>query len=168
MKWMCISCDTPISQYEEYCPACEEKRYKKIGGFLFIPLLNLLYIGFSYFLGVANIVKVITGYYDMMINFHKWYFSLSLLINCVLFLMSIYVISLFFRKKKSLPKLFIVLLISMVITLCVDQIVAAHIFDAYKMSFEQIMPIIRAAGFTVIWSFYFLKSVRVKKTFIYK
>ncbi len=167
MKWTCIKCDTPISQYEEYCPACEEKRYRKIGGLLFIPLLNLFYLGVIYFLGVAGNIKIITEHYTMMISMHKLYFLLALVTNSALFFMIIYAISIFLRKKKLLPKFFIFLLISSVAIPCLDQISAVNIFDGYKIGFEQIMPIVRALVFAVIWSLYFLKSARVKKTFIY-
>lgn len=167
MKWTCIKCDAPISQHKEYCPACEEKRYRKIGGFLFIPLFNLFYLGVVYFISAAGNIIIINESYTMMISTHKLYFLMALVANSVLFFMIIYVISIFLRKKKSLPKLFIFLIISTVAIPCLDQMSAVNIFDGYKIGFEQIMPIIRALVFAIIWSLYFLKSVRVKKTFIY-
>ncbi|MGP4128687.1 hypothetical protein OJE16_02305 [Pantoea tagorei] len=48
-KWTCIKCDNEISQYQEYCAECEEKQYRKIGGFLYLPLLSLFALGYSYF-----------------------------------------------------------------------------------------------------------------------
>lgn len=52
-KWTCITCDKEIPQHLEYCAECEEKRYRKIGGLLYLPLINILFIAYSYFNSLA-------------------------------------------------------------------------------------------------------------------
>jgi uncharacterized membrane protein len=57
-KWTCLTCDKEIAQHLEYCAECEEKRYRKIGGLLFLPLLNILLMAYDYFTSLIVTLKL--------------------------------------------------------------------------------------------------------------
>ncbi|OCA53310.1 hypothetical protein [Photorhabdus namnaonensis] len=43
----CIKCESPALHESDFCAACEEKELSGIGGFLYLPAINLIFAIFS-------------------------------------------------------------------------------------------------------------------------
>ena len=165
-KWTCINCDKTIPQDQEYCPECEEKRYRKIVGLLFLPFLNMLLISYSYFTSMAFTLKAsidTIGYPSLP---QSTYLFICAGLNFILLLYIIYVASLFLRKKKELPLAYSALLVAGIVIMLIDRGIGRYLFPQIAMDFNQIMPIVTHTIYACIWIPYFRYSVRAKKTFI--
>ena len=88
-------------------------------------------------------------------------------INIILFLLLITLIICFFTKKKSFPKLMIFMYMFVVITSIIDYILILQIPLIYEAGdTSTFSAIIRASITASIWITYFIKSIRVKNTFV--
>lgn len=165
-KWTCIKCDNEISQYQEYCAECEEKQYRKIGGFLYLPLLSLFALGYSYFssLQITLQAGLITAGHAPIAQ--SGYFFIASGVNFFALLYIIYTTSLFLRKKKQLPLAYTILLAAGVALTLLDLVCTACLFPSVALGHEQIMPVVRRILHACIWIPYFRYSVRARKTFI--
>lgn len=165
-KWTCIKCDNEISQYQEYCAECEEKQYRKIGGFLYLPLLNLFILAYSYFSSLQ--ITLQAGLYTAgrAQIAQSSYFFIASGVNFIALLYIFYTTTLFVRKKKHLPLAYTLLLAVGVAIMLLDLVCTKYLFPEIPLGYEQIMPIFRHIIHTCIWIPYFHYSVRVKKTFI--
>jgi len=165
-KWTCIKCDTEISQYQEYCAECENKQFRKIGGFLYLPLLNLFVLGYSYFSSLQ--ITLQAGFYTAgrAPLAQSSYFFIASGVNVIALLYIIYTGSLFLRKKKSLPLAYTLLLAVGVALMLIDLACTKSLFPEISLGYQQIMPVVRHIIHACIWIPYFHYSVRVKKTFI--
>ena len=87
---------------------------------------------------------------------------------CIFFLCNILLVFLFFKKKSKFPMYFIIFLISFAVYRTLDQIIAILLFPhaTQYTSFDSWQPVIRAVSPAVIWTWYMLKSKRVKQTFV--
>jgi len=165
-KWTCINCDKTIPQDQEYCPECEEKRYRKIGGLLFLPFLNMLLISYSYFTSMAFTLKASIDTIGYLSLPQSTYLFICAGLNFILLLYIIYVASLFLRKKKELPLAYSALLVAGIVIMLIDRGIGRYLFPQIAMDFNQIMPIVTHTIYACIWIPYFRYSVRAKKTFI--
>ncbi|MGK3226653.1 DUF2569 domain-containing protein [Enterobacter soli] len=165
-KWTCISCDKDISQDQEYCSECEEKRYRKIGGLLYLPLLNLLLIAYGYFTSLAVTLNAGLSTMGRIPASQSSYLFIAVAVNFILLLFIIYIVSLFFRKKKELPLAYSVLLVGGIVIMLIDRVVTSWMFPEIPLNFSQVMPILTHVIYACIWIPYFRTSARAKKTFI--
>lgn len=166
MKWSCIKCDKEIPQHQEFCKECEEKQFRKIGGFLFIPLLGLFLSAFYYILAINNTVKyLLINYTTLNVN-AKAFFIGSLVIYFFMFLLVILVGSYFLRKKKELPRLYIILLLAVIGTALINLLMLYKLIPGAKIGYDELLPIVRSVLSSFIWIPYFIVSERVKKTFV--
>ncbi|WP_336993503.1 DUF2569 domain-containing protein [Lelliottia amnigena] len=165
-KWTCIKCDKTIPQHQEYCPECEEKRYRKIGGLLFVPFLNMFLIAYSYFTSLAVTLKASIDTLGYLPLPQSTYLFISAGVNFVFLLYIIYVASLFLRKKKELPLAYSVLLVAGIVVMFIDRYITPYLFPQIALGFNQVMPIVTHTIYACIWIPYFRYSVRAKKTFI--
>ncbi|MGJ0191552.1 DUF2569 family protein [Pantoea sp. RRHST58] len=78
----------------------------------------------------------------------------------------IFTVSLFVRKKRSLPLAYTLLLAVGVAIMLLDLACMQYLFPEVSLGYEQIMPIVRHILHACIWIPYFHYSVCVKKTFI--
>ncbi len=167
MEWGCTKCGVEIPQEREFCDTCEEKNLRKIGGFLFLPLIGLVVAAASYLFAMNDAFKFMTENYSHLEINAKIFFILSLAIYIGEFLFTIIVLSFFLKKKKSLPKLFILFLISVIATLSLNVYMLYIFIPGVKIGYNELIPIFRNIISALIWIPYFLKSVRVKRTFIH-
>lgn len=58
MKWTCIKWDKEISQDREYYDDCEAKQFRKIGGFLYLPLIGLFIGAFGWVILLTEAKKI--------------------------------------------------------------------------------------------------------------
>jgi hypothetical protein len=63
MEWGCTKCGVEISQDREFCDECEAKQFRKIGGFLYLPLIGLVVGAASYLFALTDVLKVISVNY---------------------------------------------------------------------------------------------------------
>ncbi|EKN4879337.1 DUF2569 family protein [Yersinia enterocolitica] len=166
MEWGCTKCGVEIPQEREFCDKCEEKNFRKIGGFLFLPLIGLVVTAASYLFAMTDAFRVMTKNYSHLNVNAKIFFMLSLAIYIVCFLFSVTVLSFFLKKKKFLPKLYILFLISVVATMSLNIYMLYMLIPDVKIGYNELVPIFRNVISALIWIPYFITSVRVKRTFI--
>lgn len=166
-KWTCISCDKDISQDREYCAECEEKRYRKIGGLLYLPLLNIALIAYAYFTSMAVTLRLAMGTLGRLPIYQSSYLFIAAGINFFFLLLIIYITSLFLRKKKELPVAYCSLLVAGIVLMLIDRAVTSYVFPQVTLDFSMVMPIVTHVLYASIWIPYFRTSARVKRTFIW-
>ncbi|HEI6816114.1 TPA: DUF2569 domain-containing protein, partial [Yersinia enterocolitica] len=140
--------------------------FRKIGGFLFLPLIGLVVTAASYLFAMTDAFRVMTENYSHLNVNAKIFFMLSLAIYIVCFLFSVTVLSFFLKKKKFLPKLYILFLISVVATMSLNIYMLYMLIPDVKIGYNELVPIFRNVISALIWIPYFITSVRVKRTFI--
>ncbi len=165
-KWTCIKCDKEIPQQDEYCPGCEEKRYRKIGGLLYVPFLNIFLIAWGYFNSLAVILKAGLDTIGRLPLSQSSYLFIGAGMNFIFLLYIIYLTSLFLRKKREVPLAYSLLLIGGITIMLIDRGVTSYLFPQIPLNFTQLMPIITHIIYACVWIPYFRYSVRAKKTFI--
>lgn len=165
MEWRCTKCGAEIPQEREFCDTCEEKHLRKIGGFLFLPLIGLLVTAASYLFAMTDAFKFMTENYSHLNVNAKIFFTLSIAIYIVGFLFAVTVLSFFLKKKRFLPKIFILFLISVVATMSLNIYMLYMLIPGAKIGYNELVPIFRNVISALIWIPYFITSVRVKRTF---
>ncbi|WP_426447235.1 DUF2569 domain-containing protein [Siccibacter colletis] len=162
---ICINCDNPAQPDADYCAPCEEKMFKKIGGWLYLPALGLL---------ATLVINAWSAFYalKMLLDNYAWFSGevrgvliTELLLFSGLFLLALYVSSLFIRKKRQLPRFYIGMLLYGLAVLCADLWLGYHYLDM-PLSYENVAPLGRTLISLFIWIPYFIVSVRVKRTFV--
>ncbi|CBG87185.1 DUF2569 domain-containing protein [Citrobacter rodentium] len=166
MKWGCIKCGVEIPQHTEYCSECEDKQFTKIGGFLYLPLLGLFITALSHLVASYESFKyLVDNFYHLFFD-AKLFFIGTFTISLVVFLAAAWVISVFLRKKKSLPKLYIGLMLLLIVLTALNTWMLSVLIPGIYIGSEELVPLLRLIISACIWIPYFLKSVRVKRTFI--
>lgn len=166
MLWGCIKCGQKIPQYSELCTECEEKQFRKIGGLLYLPLIGLIVSALFHLFALATMFKMITVNYWHVDTGPKIFFSSSLLIYVMMFLLTIFTLSLFLKKKKSLPKMYVLFLVSIVVTMSINVFLLYKLIPGVTIGHDELVPVFRNIISALIWIPYFMTSVRVKRTFI--
>ncbi|NBD00033.1 DUF2569 family protein [Atlantibacter hermannii] len=166
-KWTCITCDKDIPQHLEYCAECEEKRYRKIGGLLFLPLLSLALIAWEYFTSLRMALYAGLETMGHLQIAQSSYLYIAAGINFIFLLYTLYTVSLFLRKKKELPLAYSLLIIGGIVTMVIDRVATLYLFPQISLNFALIIPLVMYIIYACIWIPYFRYSVRVKKTFIW-
>lgn len=78
---------------------------------------------------------------------------------------TLFVASLFIRRKRQLPRFYIGMLVLGMAILCLD-LYAGQVYLDTPVDTDDIASIVRKAASLCIWIPYFLISVRVKRTFV--
>lgn len=99
MEWGCIKCGVEIPQDREFCDSCEDKNFRKIGGFLFLPLIGLVVTAASYLFAMTDAFKFTIENYSHLNANAKIFFMLSLVIYIGEFLFTVTVLSFFLKKR---------------------------------------------------------------------
>ncbi|QMI04258.1 DUF2569 domain-containing protein [Citrobacter sp. RHB25-C09] len=166
MQWGCIKCGVEIPQHTEYCSACEEKQFRKIGGFLYLPLLGLFVTALSHLVAAGEALKYLIDNLEGLFFEAKLFFIGSFTISLVIFLSAAYVISVFLRKKKTLPKLYIGLVVLLIVLTSFNTWMLSALIPGVVIGSDELLPLFRLMISACIWIPYFIKSVRVKRTFV--
>ncbi len=91
----------------------------------------------------------------------------ELAVNGVMIIGSLYLLVLFFGRKKSFPKMFIILRLAFLGFLILDNAAAMMILSKSDFSlYEALPPLMKSALYTVAWIAYLKRSERVKVTFV--
>ncbi len=165
-KWTCIKCgEKEIPQYTEYCDECEKKSFEKIGGWLFLPALSLLFMLasgiFSFYQTLVEVIPI----YNYTTAMGRYFINLGFALDLALFVLVVITAIFFFQKRKKTPTLYISLLIANIATQGLMILLMDNVFKL-PIESEYTFDIIRSIFHAVIWVSYFKISVRVKKTFV--
>lgn len=166
MEWGCIKCGESIPQEREFCDACEEKHFRKIGGFLFLPLVGIIVTAASCIFAMTQAFRVLVVNYGHINSHAKLFFILSLVIYLAQFLFSVTVLSFFLKKKKALPRLYIVFLLTLIATMAFNVFLLYRLIPGVNIGYDELVPVFRNGITALIWIPYFMVSTRVKRTFI--
>jgi hypothetical protein len=157
-----------------------------IDGWLILPLLALIIYSFYQIFALVDILGNATGGLGAALNLgaHPFQWSLALIVlgeiilNLILLLLEGFILFCLVKKKQIFPKLMIAWLIMLVVAAGINPILAKAVTTALNKSDNIVVvsgdpspgydpnPLMRATVHCVIWIFYFLKSRRVKLTFI--
>lgn len=162
---VCIQCDSEALKGSDYCAICEEREFKKIRGWLYLPALglvasiivNLISINFTLRFLMENFALIGSGQKGIL------FFELASFVG--MFAYALFVSSLFFRKKRQLPQHYIVLVGVGTAFVAVDLLLGHHYLDVPYV-FETVKPLVRNVLSACIWIPYFIVSERVKRTFV--
>ncbi|EKO4963229.1 DUF2569 domain-containing protein [Escherichia coli] len=162
---LCIQCENEALKDSDFCAVCEEREFKKIRGWLYLPavglvltiLANMISINFTIRFLMENIAQI--GHAQKGILFFELFAFIGM------FSYGIFVSSLFFRKKRQLPHHYIVLVGIGTIFVAVD-LLLGHIYLDVPYVFDTVKPLVRNVFSACIWIPYFIVSERVKRTFV--
>ncbi|WPU22606.1 DUF2569 domain-containing protein [Cedecea neteri] len=161
----CIQCDNEAIKGSDYCPACEEKEFKRIRGWLYVPALGLVLSVLFNFIAFVNTLKLFINNYSVLIGEAWWTVLFEVVGFAGLFVAAIYVSSLFFRKKRQLPRYYIVFMVAGIVFQVLDLYLARVLFDV-PFDFDNAKALMRSFLGACIWVPYFCVSERVKRTFV--
>ncbi|WP_193017401.1 DUF2569 domain-containing protein [Proteus sp. FME41] len=165
-KWTCIKCGKKeIPQYTEYCDECEKGSFKKIGGWLILPALSLLFMLISGLLNIYQTLIEVIPIYSNITTMGRYFVGLGFALDLALFVLIVITTIFFFQKRKKTPTLYISLLIANIATQGLMILLMDNVFKL-PIESEYTFDIIRSIFHAVIWVSYFKISVRVKKTFV--
>ncbi len=165
-KNICIQCDNEALQGGDYCEACENKAFKKIGGWLYLPALGLLVALVVSIFAINNTARALLEFSSSFTSrgLVVIYFELFGFIGQ--FLLTVYVGSLFLRKKCKLPLTYIIFLLYGVVFVGMDIWLAKALMNL-PFGYDDARSLIRAIVACCIWIPYFRVSTRVKRTFVH-
>lgn len=148
-----------------------------IGGWLILPALALIItpirMGFEF---VRDFLPVLDSDAWALLAtpgsalYHPLWAPLvvfELIANVVMFSFTLWLLVLFFRESKRVPVLYILWLLLLAAVQVIDQLLVQQMpFLASQLNEDALVDIARALVGAAIWIPYFLKSVRVKNTFV--
>ena len=148
-----------------------------IGGWLLLPLLGLIFspirVGFQTVRDLLPVLKPETwnalttpgsaAYHPMWAPV----IIFEVVANCLLIVLTLMLLWLFLRKSSRVPMLMVIWLLAIVGVQIVDLLLAAQIPDVASQPDNQSMvDLARSVVGALIWVPYFLRSKRVKNTFV--
>jgi len=148
-----------------------------LGGWLVLVQIGLYSTMFLLMLKLISILSIFgDGSWELFtdkssIIYHALWQPLilfELIYNLLLFAFSIFILVCFYSKKKILPRLMIFYFVVSVLFVLIDYILFMQIPIARELdSFNYIKEIVRGVFTCMIWIPYFIRSIRVKNTFIH-
>ena len=147
-----------------------------LGGWLILAGINIV---FSIYLTTKTVVEsyiyiIQSGVFTAFTSpesssYHsgfKFGFIFEMTLNITFILLFIYLAYLFFTKNYKLPKVFIFIRIMCVVFIIVDIFITISIFDVSAIDLQIIIDLVGVIIQCMICIPYFLKSERVKNTFV--
>ncbi|WP_342322457.1 DUF2569 domain-containing protein [Kosakonia sp. BYX6] len=162
---VCIQCDNDALKGSDFCAACEEREFKKIRGWLYLPALGLVLTILANMMAVNFSVRLLMEHYDVISNTRKAIVLFELFAFIGMFVYAIFVSSLFFRKKRQLPRHYMVLVATGTAFVAIDLLLGHQYLDVPYV-YDTVKPLVRNVLSACIWIPYFIVSERVKRTFV--
>ncbi|SCC31142.1 Protein of unknown function [Kosakonia oryziphila] len=132
---------------------------------MFVPAIGLLVSLIAIIASINTATKVLMEHYSAIDTGPRVLLIYELVFYSAMFAYTLFVCSLFFRKKRQLPRFYIGFLLIWLLFYGVD-LLLAHYLIALPYVFETVSALIRNAISAAIWVPYFLISERVKRTFV--
>ena len=160
----CITCDNEALADADNCSRCEGKEFSKIGGLLWLPAFGLVAGLIMYLVSITNIINVLGPLRQNAPQLMPL-IIFELVGQIILAVLGAWTLYAFFRRLKRTIASYIALLLLIAVYRIVDTWLAIEHFGIgpHLTNYGQIMPAIVGA---LIWVPYFMKSVRVKRTFV--
>lgn len=139
-----------------------DKKLVGINGWLIIPAMGLVFAPIkliTMFLISFNFIQDLTPEL-----FEDFRFILICIIDILIVVFAIIVAIFFFKKRLLAIKAIISLMIATIIAAIIQAFLNVEMFG--ELDIDTIKPILHSIIFSLIWIPYFLKSIRVKNTFI--
>ncbi|HEY1845241.1 MAG TPA: DUF2569 domain-containing protein [Buttiauxella sp.] len=161
----CITCENEALTDSDSCGPCERKELSKIGGLLWLPAFGLVAGLIMYLVSITNIVNVL-GLIRQNAPQIMPLIIFELVGQIILAMLGAWTIFLFFKRRRRTIPTYITLLLLIAAYRLADTWIAIEHFGIgpHITNYGQIMPAIVGA---LIWVPYFLRSVRVKRTFVH-
>ncbi|ENY6787152.1 DUF2569 family protein [Providencia rettgeri] len=162
-RWTCIECySAEIEPHGDYCEECNKKFYTQIDGWLWFPLISLL----------LTIVSSLYYFFEYMIALGYYGSStvtlnIMAIINCVNIIISAITLYYFLKRSHKISYVFYGFIFWKILAPIIIGISIWPSYFNWGFSISIILDVIYAIFYGLIWGFYFHKSKRVKKTFIY-
>ncbi len=162
---VCLQCDNEALKDSDFCAACEEREFKKIRGWLFVPAIGLVLSLIGNVVSINTSMRILMEHYGAISG--KWQALLifELVFYIAMFAYTLFVSSLFFRKKRQLPRHYIAFLLLWIAFFAAD-LLLAHQLVHFPFVYDTVKAVVRSVVSAAIWVPYFLISDRVKRTFV--
>lgn len=162
---VCLQCDNEALQGSDFCATCEEREFKKIRGWLYVPALGLVLSIIANIMGINFNLRFLMENDALIGGTQKAILYFELLSFLGMFAFSVYVSTLFFRKKRQLPRCYIALVLIGVAFVGID-LLLGHLYLDVPYVYSTVQPLVRNVLSACIWVPYFIVSERVKRTFV--
>lgn len=162
---VCLQCDNETLKESDFCAACEAREFKKIRGWLYVPAAGLIFSILGNIVAINFNLRFLMDNASLIGDTQRALLLFELFAYVAMFGFAVYVSSLFFRKKRQLPRCYIALLLSGVAFVGLD-LLLGHIYLDVPYVYAAVQPLIRNLVSACIWVPYFIVSVRVKRTFV--
>ena len=161
----------------QYATPARATEHAGIGGWLILPLIGLFVRPLIILAALANLLPLFTNpaaWARLTVPGNAAYHPLwkplllfELLANGLFIAFDVILLVLFFQKRRVVPALMIAFMLTTLVFLIIDHVLAQQIpFVARRSSPEGTMQIVRALAVCAVWVPYFLVSKRVKATFV--
>jgi hypothetical protein len=110
-------------------------------------------------------IRILLEHYSAIGGSLKALLTFELVCYIALFAYTLFVSSLFFRKKRQLPRHYIAFLLAWVVFYGAD-LLLAHQLANFPFVYDTVKAVVRNVISAAIWVPYFLVSDRVKRTFV--
>lgn len=147
-----------------------------IGGWLLLPLFGLIITPFRVTFETILVFRPVlepgvwraltTPGHDAYHPLWSTVIAFELVTNAALIVFTVVLLVLFFRKSRRVPRLMIVWYLSMMAMQLIDLALTEAIPAAAANGSEGTRDTVRAIAAAAIWVPYFLRSVRVRNTFV--
>ena len=162
---VCIQCENEALKGSDFCADCEAREFRKIGGWLYLPALGLVATILVNLVSVHFTMRFLMENVAYIANTQKAILYFELFAFTGLFGYGIFVSSLFFRKKRQLPRHYIVLVVIGTAFVASDLLLGHHYLEIPYV-YDTVKPVLRNVLSACIWIPYFIVSERVKRTFV--
>ncbi|QXF32901.1 hypothetical protein CE143_06765 [Photorhabdus luminescens] len=143
---------------------CEDKELSGIGGFLYLPAINVIFAIFSSLFNSYKTMTILNSGYDFLGEL-RILIGFEFICFTIIFGVALYTSILFFRKKNKTPLFYIILLVFTLLFIITDLALAHYVYEI-KLDYNYLFLFFRTVFYACIWVPYFIISIRVKRTFI--
>ena len=156
-------------------PVAIDRSLQGIGGWLMLPALGVVLSPFFYAYALVQTSHVLsTDTWSALTTYgnphYHWLWAPSLLmeVTAIIGFLVFHVLLaiLFFRHRRNVPRLYIALLIAALCYRLIDNALVAQLPTHASHGAEESAAVVRILIACVIWISYFVRSVRVKSTFV--
>lgn len=151
-------------------PADVDTSLAGLRGWLILPGIALVIAPFRILYNSKDLLDTFSAtqwsfFQDSFGNLMLVLLSSEIIVNVALVVVTIFLINLFFKRRNTFPRFFVLYLIAGLVILIADSILTDLLINKGQKIDESITQIVRQSIYTCIWVSYFLKSRRVKATF---
>ena len=164
-RHLCIQCANDAIEDSDFCADCEDREFRKIRGWLYVPAIGVVLSVLGNLFGITTTLRLLIDNYSQLEGSSKAILQFEVLGFIGMFLFALYVAGLFFRKKRELPRNYIILLCAGVAFVGID-LLLGHRYLGVPLNYDSLKVVVRNLVSCAIWIPYFRVSVRVKRTFI--